>query len=114
MRVAFGGGREVIRTIADVADATVQLIARGATGVYHVTNSGDCTWYEFAVEIFRQAGLNPDLTPVTSAEYGAPARRPAYSVLSTAKLAALLGAPLRPWPEALAAYLQERRNRPAN
>jgi dTDP-4-dehydrorhamnose reductase len=112
----------------DVADATVQLIVRGATGLFHVTNSGDCTWYEFAAEIFRQQegcqgepkvpplqpSLKPDLTPISSAEYGAAAKRPAYSVLSTAKLAALLGAPLRPWQEALAAYLQERQARHAN
>jgi dTDP-4-dehydrorhamnose reductase len=97
---------------ADVADATVQLIQRGATGLYHVTNSGDCTWYEFAAEIFRQSGLKPDLTPITSVEYGAPAKRPAYSVLSTAKLAATLGSPLRSWQEALAAYLTERRSKP--
>jgi dTDP-4-dehydrorhamnose reductase len=97
----------------DVADATVQLIARGATGLFHLVNSGDCTWYEFAAEIFRQAGVKPDLTPITSAEFGAPAKRPAYSVLSTAKLAAFLGSPLRPWQEALAAYLAERQKKPA-
>jgi dTDP-4-dehydrorhamnose reductase len=98
---------------ADVADATVQLIARGATDLFHVTHSGDCTWYEFAAEIFRQSGLKPDLTPITSVEFGAAAKRPAYSVLSTAKLASVLGSALRPWPEALAAYLAERRNKPA-
>lgn len=96
---------------ADVADATVQLIARGATGIFHVVNSGDCTWYEFAAEIFRQSGLKPDLTPITSAEFGAAAKRPAYSVLSTEKLASVLGSALRPWPEALEAYLAERRGR---
>jgi dTDP-4-dehydrorhamnose reductase len=96
---------------ADVADATVELIRRGATGLFHVVNSGDCTWYEFAAEIFRQSGLKPDLTPITSAEFGAAAKRPAYGVLSTAKLAAFLGSPLRPWQDALAAYLIERRNK---
>jgi dTDP-4-dehydrorhamnose reductase len=98
---------------ADVADATVQLLEAGATGLYHVVNSGDCTWYEFAAEIFRQSDLKPDLTPITSAEFGAPAKRPAYSVLSTAKLASVVGSPLRSWQEALAAYLTERRNKPA-
>jgi dTDP-4-dehydrorhamnose reductase len=98
---------------SDVADATVQLIARGASGLFHVTNSGDCTWFEFAAEIFRLSGLKPDLTPITSAEFGAAAKRPAYSVLSTAKLASFLGNPLRPWQEALAAYLVERRNKPS-
>jgi dTDP-4-dehydrorhamnose reductase len=96
---------------ADVADATVQLIARGATGLFHVVNSGDCTWFEFAAELFRQTGMKPDLTPITSEEFAAPARRPAYSVLSTAKLAGVLGSPLRPWQEALAAYLEERRSK---
>ena len=93
---------------ADVATATVALIERGATGLFHVVNSGDCTWYEFAAEIFRQSNLKPDLTPITSAEYGAAAKRPAYSVLSTAKLASVLGSPLRSWQDALAAYLAER------
>jgi dTDP-4-dehydrorhamnose reductase len=98
---------------ADVADATVQLLRRDAKGLFHVTNSGDCTWYEFASEIFRQSGLKPNLTPITSAEFGAAAKRPAYSVLSTAKLAAFLGSPLRSWQDALAAYLAERQNKPA-
>lgn len=98
---------------ADVADATVQLLERGATGLFHVVNSGDCTWYEFAAEIFRQSGVAADLTPITSAEFGAPAPRPAYSVLSTAKFASVTGAPLRHWREALAAYLVERQNKPA-
>jgi dTDP-4-dehydrorhamnose reductase len=98
---------------ADVADATVQLLERGASGLFHVVNSGDCTWFEFAAEIFRQSGVAADLTPITSAEFGAPAPRPAYSVLSTAKLASVTGAPLRHWKEALAAYLVERRNKPA-
>jgi dTDP-4-dehydrorhamnose reductase len=97
---------------ADVADASVQLIARGAGGLFHVTNAGDCTWYEFAAEIFRRAGLTPDLTPTTSAEFGAVAQRPAYSVLSGAKLAAAGVSAPRPWPEALAAYLQERQHKP--
>jgi dTDP-4-dehydrorhamnose reductase len=98
---------------ADVADATVRLIARGATGLFHVVNGGDCTWYEFAAEIFGLAGLKPDLTPITSAEFGAAAQRPAYSVLSTAKLASFLGSSLRPWRDALAAYLAERQTRSA-
>jgi dTDP-4-dehydrorhamnose reductase len=93
---------------ADVADAVAALVRSGATGLYHVTSAGSCTWYEFAAEVFRLAGLKPSLTPITSAEYGAAARRPAYSVLSNAKLASA-GVPApRPWPEALAAYLAAR------
>ncbi|MDY3562318.1 dTDP-4-dehydrorhamnose reductase [Gemmata sp. JC673] len=96
---------------ADIADATVALLGRGAGGLFHVVNGGDCTWYEFAAEIFRQSGLTPSLTPITSAEFGAAARRPPYSVLSTAKLFAHDVPAPRLWTDALAAYLLERRNR---
>lgn len=90
----------------DVAAATAELLATGPSGLYHVTNGGGCSWLEFAQEIFRLAGLAPEVTPITSAEYGAPARRPSYSVLQPST-----GQPLRPWQEALQAYLQERRQR---
>jgi dTDP-4-dehydrorhamnose reductase len=94
---------------ADVADAIGVLLRIGASGLYHVTNAGSCTWYEFAAEIFRQAGVNADLSPITSEQFGAPARRPPYSVLSNAKLAAasVLGG-LQSWQDALGAYLAER------
>ncbi|MFA5810416.1 MAG: dTDP-4-dehydrorhamnose reductase, partial [Thermoleophilia bacterium] len=54
-------------------------------GVYHMTNSGQCTWYEFAAEIFRLAGVDIDLQPTTTAEFGAPAPRPAFSVLANTR-----------------------------
>lgn len=92
----------------DLAEATKVLIERGATGLVHVTSGGECTWYEFAQEIFRLAGLKPDLAPITSAEFGAAARRPARSVLSNAKAHALGVPPLRHWSGALAAYLAAR------
>lgn len=98
---------------ADLAAAIAGLIDRDAEGVFHVTSTGDCTWYEFAAEIFRQAGVKADLSPTTTAEFGAPAKRPPYSVLSTDKLAAAIGAPLRPWRDALAAYLAERQSKPS-
>jgi dTDP-4-dehydrorhamnose reductase len=97
---------------ADVADTAAALIRVGAAGLFHVTNGGSCSWYEFAAEIFRQAGVKADLTPITSAEFGAAADRPRFSVLSTAMLAAA-GVPApRPWSEALTAYLDERKNKP--
>ena len=93
---------------ADVADAVAALVRADASGLYHVTNAGSCTWYEFAAEIFRRAGVAAELSPITSEQFGAPARRPPYSVLSNAKLAAA-GIPTpRPWPEALGVYLAER------
>ncbi len=96
---------------ADVASATTALIAMGVSGLVHVTNGGACTWYEFAAEIFRLSGMSADLTPITSAQFAAPARRPTFSVLSNASAVSAGLAPLRPWPEALADYLTERRKK---
>lgn len=97
---------------ADVADTAAALIAAGATGLFHVTNGGSCTWYELAAETFRLAGVQADLTPITSAQFGAAAKRPPYSVLSNAKLGTVGVAAPRTWQEALGAYLTERRNKP--
>ncbi len=92
----------------DIAETTVALINQSVTGLVHVTNTGQCTWHDLAAEIFRQTDIDADLTPITSAEFAAPARRPAYSVLAPGKLNKVGLPSLRPWPEALAAYLQER------
>jgi dTDP-4-dehydrorhamnose reductase len=92
---------------ADLAATTVKLIERDVTGLIHVTNSGAMTWYEFAAEIFRLAAVTANLTTTTTAEFGATAARPSYSVLSGALLTGL-GLAMRPWQEALAAYLTER------
>jgi dTDP-4-dehydrorhamnose reductase len=96
----------------DVAKETVSLLGKGATGLYHVTNAGCCSWQEFAAVVFELSGVETKVTPTTSKERGAPARRPAYSVLGRTASEALGLPPLRPWREALAAYLQERRQRP--
>jgi len=92
----------------DLAPKVWRVLARGEPGVYHLTSGGATSWYDFAREVFRLSGLSPSLTPVTAAEFGARARRPAYSVLAHERLAALGEDDLRPWPEALAAYLRER------
>jgi len=91
---------------ADVAKATMQLLTSTRHGVYHLTNSGECSWYEFARTIFELAGIKADLQPTTSVEYGSKARRPAYSVLRTEH--PYLTPTLRPWREALQAYLAAR------
>ncbi len=54
-------------------------------GIYHMTNSGQCTWYEFAAEIFQLAGIEVDLRPTTTTEFASPAPRPAYSVLANTR-----------------------------
>jgi dTDP-4-dehydrorhamnose reductase len=97
---------------ADLAEAVAALIERGAGGLYHVTSGDDCTWYELAAEVFRQSGVKADLAPMTSEQYAAPARRPAYSVLSTDKLVRTGVTRPRLWSDALAAYLRERSVRP--
>jgi dTDP-4-dehydrorhamnose reductase len=78
-------------------------------GLYHLTNGGAATWYEFAAEICRQAGRNVKLVPITTAEYPAVAPRPAYSVLDNAKYLALGGPALPDWKEALAEYFSDWR-----
>jgi dTDP-4-dehydrorhamnose reductase len=95
----------------DVANAIMRLIQHDAAGVVHVTNSGDCTWYEFAAEIFRQFRLAVDLTPITSQEFGAAARRPTYSVLSNQRLTAFGVTPPGPWQDALGRYMAERQRK---
>lgn len=90
----------------DLAVALLGLVERGALGVLHVTNQGECTRYQQAVEIVRQEGLPAQIVPVTSAEMPRPARRPAYSVLDNSAAIAILGAPLPPWTESLARYLR--------
>ncbi|MBI2116492.1 MAG: dTDP-4-dehydrorhamnose reductase [candidate division NC10 bacterium] len=90
----------------DLADAVALLLSRGLTGLYHVTSGGACSWYEFAREILRLSGSDLNsLSRITSAELNRPARRPAYSVLENAAWRAAGLAPLRAWPEALAAML---------
>ncbi|MBS0203035.1 MAG: dTDP-4-dehydrorhamnose reductase [Planctomycetes bacterium] len=91
---------------ADLANALTKLVRTDAFGLYHATNSGDCSWFEFASEIFRVANLPVKAIPVTAAEYGAKARRPDYSVLETSRLANVIGGRLPTWQDALARYLQ--------
>jgi dTDP-4-dehydrorhamnose reductase len=98
----------------DLAGAVARLIERDPPGgIFHLTNAGACSWFEFARRIFALCGLAPDLAPTTSAAFAAPARRPANSVLLNARAAALGLPPLRPWPEALLAYLRAKRHVPA-
>jgi dTDP-4-dehydrorhamnose reductase len=92
----------------DLAGVLFDLMERGARGTYHVTNSDQCTWYRFAGEVFKLLGLSPDFGPTTSAEFGAVAQRPPYSVLANKRIEALGVSQPRPWQEALRAYLEAR------
>jgi dTDP-4-dehydrorhamnose reductase len=110
-------GREV-RVVTDqvltptparsVARKIVDLVNRGWSGTVHVTSTGQCSWFEFAQEIFRQAKLAPRCVPTTAEAYGARARRPRYSVLAHGRLAAAGADDMPSWRQALAGYLRER------
>jgi len=76
-------------------------------GTYHVTNSGYCSWYQFAEKIFQITGLNPVLTPIKSEEVSMKAKRPLFSALRSTRLP-LYGIEMREWKEALCAYLIEK------
>jgi dTDP-4-dehydrorhamnose reductase len=90
---------------ADLAQMIAALLAVEARGTFHATNAGSATWCDFARTIFRLAKLDVEVHPITTAEYGAKAPRPAYSVLSTEKLTRATGQSPRPWQDALGEYL---------
>ena len=89
----------------DLAEALRQLGRLDVGGIMHVTNSGECTWYEFAGEIVWLAGLDVPVQPVTTAEFPRPAKRPAYSVLDNRRFVETVGRPLRPWQEAIREFI---------
>jgi dTDP-4-dehydrorhamnose reductase len=92
----------------DLARKVWAVLPKATHSLYHLTSGGQTSWYDFARRAFELAGVTADITPVTAAEFGARARRPAYSVLGHAHLAALGEDDLRPWDAALAAYIAER------
>jgi dTDP-4-dehydrorhamnose reductase len=107
-----GGPLRVVRDqhctpsyVPHVAAAILYLLEGQHAGTYHVVNQGETTWYDFALEVFRQAGVSVEVAPITSAEFGAVAPRPAYSVLDTTKYHALGGPPLPDWRSGVAEYL---------
>jgi dTDP-4-dehydrorhamnose reductase len=92
----------------DLARKIRKLIINEHFGIYHIVNAGDCTWYEFAAKIFEYTHLTPRLSPITTEAFGARARRPRYSVLACQSLQKIGLENLRPWQEALRAYLSIR------
>jgi dTDP-4-dehydrorhamnose reductase len=92
----------------DLAGALVDLLGKRARGTVHLTNDGVCTWYEFAAAILSISGVRADLSAITAGEYSFKALRPRNSALVSVHIPPLLGSRLRPWPDAVGAYLQER------
>jgi dTDP-4-dehydrorhamnose reductase len=103
--------RETLRVVDDqrgrptsaehLAKTTLSLIERGATGTWHVTDGGECTWFAFAKEIVRLTGAKCRMEPCTTKDYPLPAKRPAYSVLDLTRTEAALG-PMPRWEDNLA------------
>ena len=92
----------------DLACAIRDLVRKDVRGTVHITNEGSCSWFDFAREILAQSGRGSvRIHPITTDQSARPARRPAYSVLSSASLHAF-GIRLRPWQDALRAFLEER------
>jgi dTDP-4-dehydrorhamnose reductase len=97
-----------------VADAIRRIVERRVFGTYHVTNTGQCTWYDFAREILLQAGISTELRETTSERFPTLARRPKFSALRHGAMDAL-GLPAMPsWSEGIRDYLRERQVAPAN
>lgn len=91
----------------DLAKAILQLCHKNASGIIHATSAGECSWFEFAEQMVRSAGLVTAVHPVGSSQFPRPARRPAYSVLSPRSLHAL-GIDMPSWRDALSRYLAQR------
>lgn len=88
---------------AEIAEALLPLVRDGVQGTVHLAAAEGTSWHDFAAAIFSVAGLTPELIPVTTAEFGGPVRRPAYSVLGTS-----VAPPLRHWRAGLERYLREK------
>jgi dTDP-4-dehydrorhamnose reductase len=98
----------------DLAEKITQLISTKHYGIYHITNSGSCSWYEFALETLNLAGSKTPIIPVTSSGYPQRARRPSYSVLDNYHLRLLGIDNMRHWKEALRDYLKEKNGEEIN
>ncbi len=91
----------------DLAAAVDLLIEKNAQGIFHVTNRGSCSWYQFAVKILQEAGIDDvEVSPIKSDQLARQAKRPAYSVLSMQKFIQTTGKAMQPWQLGLQDYLE--------
>ena len=93
---------------SDLATALAKLIELRATGIFHVANSGYCSWFEFAKAIFEEKNIAMDVLPVTSKEFNRPAPRPANSRLDCSRFVEITGGPLPHWRDTLSRFLTEK------
>ena len=116
--VRLANGKKPLNVVSDqivtptyakeLAAKVSQLIRTEEYGSYHITNNGGCSWYEFARTIFELTGIDADISPISSSEFGAKARRPAYSVLENRNLKLLGLDDMMQWHDALKEYLIEK------
>ena len=90
---------------AELARKIKELLGTSHYGLYHMTSEGDCSWFEFAQEIFALLGLEPRLESVDSQTYGSRALRPLYSVLENRRAKDVGISEFLPWRSALKEYL---------
>ncbi len=96
-------------SVEDLAAGVLALIDSSAEGLYHFVNEGEVSWYDFAKRIFELAKIDADLSPISSKEFGAAAKRPEYSVLDCAKYHQQTGKNIRSIDDALRCYLNKKR-----
>lgn len=111
-KAAQGGAIDVVADqvgsptlVSDLCRPLYEVGKAERYGVYHATNSGQCSWYELAQEVVRLAGLQCEIRPTDTATLARPAPRPAYSVLESRELAKRFGIRLRSWQDALREYI---------
>jgi dTDP-4-dehydrorhamnose reductase len=92
----------------DLSRAIIELCRKNASGIVHISNAGDCSWFEFASEIVERSRLTTEVRPVSSQQMPRPAPRPAYSVLSGISLERY-AVEMPPWRDALGRYMKERK-----
>ena len=90
---------------ADLSHHMLKLAVSGEKGIFHCTNKGICSWYDFAVEIVKTAGIKAAVKPCSTAEFPRPAPRPAYSALESERLSKAVGDEMRGWKTAIECYL---------
>ena len=84
-----------------------ELVSASNYGIYNFSNEGQCSWYDFAKEIFHQKGVSIDLKPILTSAYPTPAKRPAYSVLDKTKIKSTFGVEIKEWQTSLATCINQ-------
>lgn len=94
----------------DLAEKIKEIVEKGIFGIYHVTNSGSCSWFDFAKKILEIKEIRTPIEPTTSSEFKSTAKRPAYSILINRNLEKYGISKMRPWQDALKYYLEAEKN----